>query len=330
MLVYRFKALEVVAEVMPIAKAWQLRFQGHHERTSKDDTSPVTAVDFAVQAIIGQRLRSRFNIPILGEETAGFLERADQIALLARVTLLVREVIPAATAADICTWIGDRPTDLTGLYWCLDPIDGTRGFETDGSFAIVLALAQDQSMCYVVIGCPYLQSSGEIKAEGAGTIFAASETSAAMSDAAMFRPGDTADWWRIHVSPKADLSGLRIMRPRANQHTDIGRFAPILARLGEGTQILAYDSALKYCMVAAGFADAYIRFPLPKQPTFQGALWDMAAGIFLVRAAGGRVTDLAGNDYPLIGKDYAMPSVSALIATNGRIHEGLLKEVISD
>ena len=45
--------------------------------------------------------------------------------------------------------------------------------------------------------------------------------------------------------------------------------------------------------------------------------WDMAAGILLVKEAGGRVTDLAGRPPTL--------SHGALLATNGRIHGELLR-----
>ncbi len=44
--------------------------------------------------------------------------------------------------------------------------------------------------------------------------------------------------------------------------------------------------------------------------------WDVAAGILLVREAGGRVTDFAGKDWNLNGGD--------MIASNGRVHSEIL------
>jgi myo-inositol-1(or 4)-monophosphatase len=44
--------------------------------------------------------------------------------------------------------------------------------------------------------------------------------------------------------------------------------------------------------------------------------WDGGAGILLVRQAGGRVTDLKGQEWNLKSKD--------MVATNGKIHDQLL------
>ena len=50
---------------------------------------------------------------------------------------------------------------------------------------------------------------------------------------------------------------------------------------------VSMGSALKICLVAGGAADAYPRYA----PTME---WDTAAGDAVVRAAGGRVTDVSG------------------------------------
>ncbi len=45
--------------------------------------------------------------------------------------------------------------------------------------------------------------------------------------------------------------------------------------------------------------------------------WDVAAGILLVREAGGKVTDYKGGEWSLKSKD--------MLASNGKIHNQLLK-----
>jgi myo-inositol-1(or 4)-monophosphatase len=47
--------------------------------------------------------------------------------------------------------------------------------------------------------------------------------------------------------------------------------------------------------------------------------WDIAAGSLLIKEAGGKVTDVWGNDFELITRN--------IVATNGLIHETLLKEL---
>ena len=47
--------------------------------------------------------------------------------------------------------------------------------------------------------------------------------------------------------------------------------------------------------------------------------WDMAASTLLIREAGGRVTDLAGND--------AVIQRGAVVASNGLMHDWLLQQL---
>ena len=64
------------------------------------------------------------------------------------------------------------------------------------------------------------------------------------------------------------------------------------------------SSALNLALVAAGGLDVcYATFMNP---------WDAAAGVVLVREAGGLVTDLRGATYDVYGEE--------ILATNGRVH----------
>src|SRR5581483_8680512 len=68
--------------------------------------------------------------------------------------------------------------------------------------------------------------------------------------------------------------------------------ADALARFTERRRIAAHlhaGSSLKFCLLAAGQADLYPRFGRTME-------WDTAAGDAVLRAAGGRVTDLQGQD----------------------------------
>jgi len=49
--------------------------------------------------------------------------------------------------------------------------------------------------------------------------------------------------------------------------------------------------------------------------------WDVAAGVLLVQEAGGRVTDIEGNTYELEAR--------SVVATNGRIHDELMADLIA-
>ncbi len=69
------------------------------------------------------------------------------------------------------------------------------------------------------------------------------------------------------------------------------------------------DSAWNLATLAAGGLDAC--YATSVHP------WDIAAGVVLVREAGGTVTDLAGGPHDLYG--------GGLLATNGRVHDEALR-----
>jgi myo-inositol-1(or 4)-monophosphatase len=69
------------------------------------------------------------------------------------------------------------------------------------------------------------------------------------------------------------------------------------------------SSALNLALVAAGGFDVcYATFMNP---------WDAAAGVILVREAGGTVTGLSGEPYDLYAGE--------ILATNGRVHDAALR-----
>jgi myo-inositol-1(or 4)-monophosphatase len=71
------------------------------------------------------------------------------------------------------------------------------------------------------------------------------------------------------------------------------------------------SAAIDLCWVAAGRFDGFYEHKLNA--------WDSAAGFLIVEEAGGRVTDFKGNPYS--------PYQPHIVATNGRIHDELLKWV---
>ena len=70
-------------------------------------------------------------------------------------------------------------------------------------------------------------------------------------------------------------------------------------------------ASLELAYVAAGRTESIM---IPGAHT-----WDVAAGIMLVREAGGRVTDFAGRKWTLDSED--------MLASNGRVHKELLRVI---
>lgn len=84
-----------------------------------------------------------------------------------------------------------------------------------------------------------------------------------------------------------------------------------------GATILSYSTSFDLCYLAQGSIEAVIRLP--------GTIkwWDVAAGILMVKEAGGKVTSLNG-------KEISNSNFEAgFLASNGKIHDQLLKIINS-
>jgi myo-inositol-1(or 4)-monophosphatase len=119
---------------------------------------------------------------------------------------------------------------------------------------------------------------------------------------------------RIHVSritdPSRALLGTGFPFKTLYQLEDYQRQFAVVLRSTAGIR-RAGSAALDLCDVACGRFDAFWELML--------APWDMAAGILIVREAGGVVTDAAGAD--------ASPGHGAIIAGNPAMHAWLLEIV---
>lgn len=85
-------------------------------------------------------------------------------------------------------------------------------------------------------------------------------------------------------------------------------FKPIVDRV---RYIYSFGAAVAIlCYVARGMIDAYI---------VRANVWDLAAGVVLIEEAGGRVTDMSGEEVDF------MKGKPQIICSNGKIHDIILK-----
>ena len=187
--------------------------------------------------------------------------------------------------------IGEEEADKPGseYYWIIDPIDGTASYaHGQYHFSISIAL-QKQNV-------PIL-----------GAVFAPALDDLFMAEAGK---GATLNRNPIHVSTCPDLEEsilgtgfacLRNNRPLNNLPL-FSAIAPLVRdtrRFGSAALDLAY--------VACGQLDGFWELNLH--------IYDIAAGLLLVREAGGVVTDFQGGGDRLPGQ---------ILATNGALHQPLL------
>jgi 3'(2'), 5'-bisphosphate nucleotidase len=288
-------ALDAVAHACKLARSVQQNLEQVREIT-KDDRSPVTVADFAVQAIIALELRRSLgeDVKIVGEEHAGVLREDANSAVREAVIGSVQLLHPNTSADTILNAIDQCDHDGSAAsYWTLDPVDGTKGFLRGQQYAIALALIEHGEVKLGVMGCPNLpmnQSMPLDEADRRGTIYAAAAgfgTWEYDADDVHGTPN------RIKILPEGPGEPLRVCESVEAAHSDQSGTAKLMERLGGAGEPARLDSQAKYAVVARGQADAYLR--LPTSTTYVEKIWDHAAGSLIATEAGAVVSDVAGN-----------------------------------
>ena len=316
-------ALAAVAETCAVARRVQLA-TGGMTRITKDDYSPVTVADFAVQALVALRLREMLgSLVLVGEETASDLGSEKSRALREAVVTAVRAVRPELSANQVMQAIDLGNHDASGAaYWTLDPVDGTKGFLRGGQYAISLGYIADGQVRVGVLGCPNLgpeQGEPFDRPSPQGTLYFACEGEGA------WQLPDTAPQGaptRVRVATTASLSAMRVCESVEAAHSRLDETQRVVETLGARGKPAQLDSQCKYAVVARGEADAYIR--LPTRLDYREKIWDHAAGALVAQEAGALVTDIDGR-----ALDFAQGTtlarnrgvVCAIPAFHGRIIE---------
>jgi len=155
-------------------------------------------------------------------------------------------------------------------YWLVDPLDGTREFvKRNGEFTVNVALVEDHRSVLGVVLAPV---SGElyVAARGAG---------------AWLQPQAGAGWERLSTRPLAHPAVLAGSRSHGNLPP-----SALDALLGADHQRVAMGSSLKFCLIARGVADVYLRLGATSE-------WDTAAAQCVLGEAGGALMDLHGTTF---------------------------------
>lgn len=287
---------------------------------TKDDRSPVTVADFAVQALIARRLAEQLpGSALIGEEQADSLRLDEGLTMLHQVTSFVRAAVPDATPEEVCGLIDRGSGEPPDTFWTLDPIDGTKGFLRREQYAVALALICNGKVELGALGCPELSDSRRPDSVEFGSLVIA-----ALGKGTWERPlaGDD-DWQRLSVSTRRDASSARILRSVEKSHTNVDEIGQLAVKLGATSPPIAMDSQAKYAVLAAGEGDVLLRLISPSRPDYREKIWDQAAGSIVIEEAGGRITDLDGS--PLdFARGRTLANNRGILATNGHLHEAVL------
>jgi len=189
--------------------------------------------------------------------------------------------------------LGPDGDTTAGLVAIVDPLDGTTNFLHGYP-------AYGVSICIAVDGVPRV---GVVHDVARGGVYWAVASRGAWHDERRLTVS------RI-VTPARALIGtgfpFKDLTQAAQYVAQIATLMPLVSGMRR-----AGSAALDLADVAAGRFEGFWEQRL--------APWDIAAGLLLVREAGGRVTDLAGNEAPL--------THGPIVASNGLMHDWLLEQL---
>ncbi|MEM7230426.1 MAG: 3'(2'),5'-bisphosphate nucleotidase [Planctomycetota bacterium] len=286
-------AIPIVARCCVIARRVQTELD-HIREVTKDDRSPVTVADFAVQAYIGRHLPAALgDIEIVGEEQSDMLRDEAHATVLQEICEAINPDGAPEDPNAVLDAIDACDHDATGArYWALDPIDGTKGFLRGQQYAIALGLIENGEVIAGVMGCPNLPGTHDAPLDGAahgGTIFAAIRGAGAWQ---LPVDGNLDAAHRINASDSASASAYRLCESVEAGHSKKSDRQRVVDHVGGNVTPIRLDSQAKYSVVARGQSDAYLR--LPTSATYREKIWDHAAGMRIALEAGARVTDISG------------------------------------
>ena len=289
-------AIQAVCSACSISRAIQQNLE-HIKEVTKDDCSPVTVADYAVQAIVAMALRDSLpegDCIIVGEEDATELRKDGQASIRNAVVEAVRLWRTQASEDDVLDAIDACNHDGSASgFWALDPVDGTNGFLRGQHYAIALGRIEHGNVVAGVMGCPNLSADQGHPVhvnDPEGVVYAASEGAGAWEFAAC--DPDSAPM-RILASAYLEDKPLRFCESAEKGHSNRGDSGRIIDSIGEEGEPVRLDSQCKYALVARGQADGYLRLPTSK--SYVEKIWDHAAGMCIAQEAGAVVSDVHGN-----------------------------------
>jgi 3'(2'), 5'-bisphosphate nucleotidase len=181
--------------------------------------------------------------------------------------------------------------------WIVDPLDGTSDFiDKTGEFTVMISLIKNKKPILGVIAWPTEK-----------TLFVAQKGSGA------FRFSNE-EWERIAVTKVSEIPKCRTVGSR---HHLSDKEKSFIKKLGI-EDFTSIGSSLKVGKISSGEAEAYIT------TTNKMKEWDSAASYCIITEAGGKMTDMSGNDITYNNKD--VYHQNGILVTNGLVHNKIVEE----
>lgn len=179
--------------------------------------------------------------------------------------------------------------------WVVDPLDGTTNFSMHNPlFSVSIGLFHKEENVLGLVYAPFLDEHYVAEKDKGAWIYSGAKPKNRKQMKVSGIGTEKAINTFCHGSQKRDIAkAASYMRKQKLKHLDC-------RQLGSAAIELAYVASGRTESIAIPGAHA----------------WDVAAGVLLVREAGGRVTDFQGNPWTLKSND--------ILASNSKVHKDLL------
>ncbi|KAH6897134.1 hypothetical protein B0T10DRAFT_556973 [Thelonectria olida] len=272
----------------------------------KEDLSPVTVADFAVQALLAATIKHAFpEDRAVGEEDASDLRKNP--VLLERVWSLLTRVEGAAgcklpaSREQMCDLIDECGSSSPGpgRTWVFDPIDGTKTYVRGELYAINMGLLLDGEQVAGIVACPNMSINAtaplrneNIDPAGQGCILFAVKNHGAF------------------VRTMNDSNAKKLSRHTTGQDVRFVTCANIVDSALDGIHEIVADRlnapypgcdlvpwVLRWAVLAMGLGNTTVW--VYKRRDRYAKAWDHAGAMLLFEEAGGMITDVHGNPIDL-------------------------------
>jgi len=180
--------------------------------------------------------------------------------------------------------------------WIIDPLDGTSDFiKKTGEFTIMISLVEDHIPILGVIYWP-IESTLYLAQKGKGAF-----------------KSENGIWSKLSVSNVSKLENCRAVGSR-NHISDIEK--NLIKRLNVST-FTSKGSSLKVADISSGKSELYFT------TTNKIKQWDTCASYCLITEAGGKMTDMFGNDIKY--NTNKLNHENGILVSNGLIHNNIVK-----
>jgi 3'(2'), 5'-bisphosphate nucleotidase len=278
-------------------------------------SEPVTIADYGAQAVIGRALAHAFpHDAVIAEESGTqFLRVLDVQARNDALSHISETLGIPVSEAEAVAWLDAGKGRTSPRTWVIDPIDGTKGFISGRHYAVCIGYLEDGVPKGGVMACPHYGG-------GAGMLFYTT------GDGVYQQPLEGGTPVLKRVSARQSAQAWVAVQSYEDAQMGNADAVSVLTELGleDVVRVESIDSMEKYARVAVGDADMLIR--RPRRGSVRHMIWDHVAGVALVLAGGGRVSDYDGAPLDFT-RGVELPN-EGMLASSGIMHDDLVRAAV--